>query len=81
MYDNVVKSYIKGEINRATCIEMMWTMGASRTEMYFYLQEADRQISSNVTHNDSTTQDCPCGGRNGSHQLGCEVIINKIKNG
>lgn len=49
MYDNVVNSYIKGEIDRATCRQMMWIMGASQTEMYFYLQEADGQRANNAS--------------------------------
>jgi hypothetical protein len=43
MYDGVVKDYIEGRIDRKTCRLYMWTMGASATEIYYYLEEADKQ--------------------------------------
>lgn len=43
MYDDVVKDYIEGRIDRATCRLYMWVMGASETEIYYYLEEADKQ--------------------------------------
>jgi hypothetical protein len=43
MYDYVVDSYVKGEIDRETLRQMIWTMGASGAEMFFVLEAADQK--------------------------------------
>jgi hypothetical protein len=56
MYDGVVNSYIQGKIDRATCRKMLWTMGASETEIYFYLEEADKQRANTGSHRTAGTR-------------------------
>jgi hypothetical protein len=72
MYDGVVKSYIRGEIDKETCVQMMWTMGASRTEMHFYLQEADKQRANKASSGLRGTPCKICGAIDGnSHHARC----------
>jgi hypothetical protein len=68
MYDQIVRSYASGKIDKATLEKMLWTMGASRTEMHFYLEAADELKATNGTS-------CPvCGRTDGKHNNGCTCI-------
>lgn len=42
MYDEIAKSYARGEIDQETFLKMLWTMGATTTERYFVLEAAEK---------------------------------------
>jgi hypothetical protein len=42
MYDSIARSYARGEISKETALQMLWTMGATRTEIYFVMEAAEK---------------------------------------
>ena len=57
MYDDIAKSYAKGEIDKTTFLEILWTMGASFTERVFILEAAEKMKKSNEQRNPRTTEE------------------------